>query len=93
MAENKRTIISMIFTMILLFTANILFAGDTGKIAGIVVDKTTGEPLAGANIIVNAIWVNDKEVPLSNPTGASSGVEGDYFILNLRPGFYTVRLL
>ena len=42
------------FTVIvlILFCINISLAGNTGKIAGQVVDKSTGEPLIGVNVIV-----------------------------------------
>jgi len=67
-----------------------LFAGVTGKIAGRVIDNATKEPLPGTNIFVNKIWIGDKEVAMNFPTGAATDTEGNYFILNLRPGEYTL---
>ncbi len=58
-----------------------LFAG-AGKMAGSVVDKTTGKPLAGVNIIVE-----DAAYTL----GAASNIEGYYVIMNVPDGLYTVR--
>jgi len=52
----------------------------TGKIAGRVIDAATGEPLPGAAIIVE-----------ETGQGAASDLDGNYTILNLRPGTYTVR--
>ena len=56
-----------------------LHAGTTGKIAGTVVDDRTGDPLAGVNVVIPAL-----------ATGASTDGDGYFFILNLRPGTYTV---
>ena len=68
-----------------------VYGGITGKIAGIVVDAKTGEPLPGANVIVSKVWLGDREVDMRFPTGAAADMDGHYFILNLQPGFYTVR--
>lgn len=69
----------------------VLFAGETGKIAGTVVDAVTNEPLIGANIIVSSKWVGGVEQKLEYTFGASADFEGSYFILNLPPGLYTVK--
>ncbi len=53
---------------------------QTGKLSGKVTDKSTGEPLVGANIIVEG-----------TNTGSAADIDGYYSILNLRPGTYTVR--
>ncbi|RME00444.1 MAG: TonB-dependent receptor, partial [Calditrichaeota bacterium] len=58
-----------------------LNAGTTGKIAGVVTDKSTGEPIPGANIIV-----------VGTTLGASSDAEGRYFILNVPPGTYALKV-
>ncbi len=64
------------------FLSNLLFAGTTGKIAGRVFDKNSGEPLIGTNIVIEGM-----------PLGAQVDFEGDYFILNVPPGNYTVTAL
>jgi len=51
-----------------------------GKIAGTVVDAATGTPLPGVNVIVEG-----------TTQGASTNAEGEYVILRLTPGTYTVR--
>jgi len=56
-----------------------LLAGTTGKIAGRIVDKNTGEPLVGTNIVVEGMSL-----------GAQVDIDGDFFILNVPPGVYTV---
>ena len=58
----------------------VLFAGTTGKISGRVTDKETGEPLIGANVMVDG-----------TPLGAATDTDGNYFILQVSPGTYTVR--
>jgi hypothetical protein len=54
-------------------------AGQTGKIAGKVVDAQTGEPLPGANVIL-----------VGTQMGAAADAEGDYIILNVPPGTYNL---
>jgi len=53
---------------------------QTGKISGTVTDKNTGEALVGVNIII-----------VGTTTGGATDIEGHYDILNVKPGFYTVR--
>lgn len=62
-----------------LIFSGILMA-QTGKLSGRITDAETGEPLIGANVIVEETTI-----------GAASDVNGYYSILNLRPGTYTVR--
>ncbi len=57
-----------------------LFAGETGKIAGRVVDASTGEPLPGVNVVI-----------LGTTMGASTDLNGYYFIINVPPGVYSVK--
>jgi outer membrane receptor protein involved in Fe transport len=66
---------------ILLLIPAILFAGTTGKIAGKVIDKETGEPLPFANVLI-----------LGENIGAASDNEGNFIILNIKPGVYSVRV-
>jgi len=51
--------------------------GTTGKIAGRVTDAKTGEPLPGANIIIEGTL-----------RGTASDVDGFFVILNVPPGTY-----
>jgi hypothetical protein len=55
-------------------------AAVTGKIAGVVLDARTGEPLPGANIIIEG-----------TDRGTAADVDGSYYILNLQPGTYNVQ--
>jgi hypothetical protein len=67
--------------LLLLICAASVFAGTTGKIAGKVTDAETGEPLVGANVIL-----------LNTQLGASVDVDGDFYVLNIPPGTYTVEV-
>jgi len=64
------------------FGASVLFAGTTGKISGRVVDGSTGEPLPGCNILLEGTVL-----------GAASDLDGNYYILNIPPGTYTLRFM
>jgi outer membrane receptor protein involved in Fe transport len=55
------------------------FAQNAGKISGRVVDAKNKEPLPFANIVVRG-----------SSLGASSDIDGNYFILNVPPGVYNV---
>ena len=58
----------------------ILNAGTTGKIAGMVIDADTGEPLMAVNIVVEGTTM-----------GGISNLEGLYHVVNVPPGVYTVK--
>jgi outer membrane receptor protein involved in Fe transport len=57
-----------------------LAAGTTGKIAGTVKDASTGEPLAGANVVVEGTVL-----------GAATDADGYYTILNVAVGTYKLH--
>lgn len=57
-----------------------IYAGTTGKIAGRVIDAQTGDPLPGANIVIEGTHM-----------GTASDVDGYYVILNVPPGTYTLK--
>ncbi len=59
---------------------SLLSAQTTGKIAGKVIDTETGDPLAGANVIIRGV-----------AKGAAAEGDGNYFILNVQPGVYDVE--
>ncbi|MGE5497284.1 MAG: TonB-dependent receptor [Syntrophothermus sp.] len=56
-----------------------VFAQSTGKILGKIVDKTTGEPVAYANIVLEGTSL-----------GAASDANGGFVILNIPPGVYSI---
>lgn len=71
---------SKISIALFLLCANFLIAGTTGKIAGKIIDKITGEPLYGANVII-----------IGTNYGGAANFEGEYFIINIPPGVYELK--
>ncbi len=65
---------------LILFLSTNAFAGDTGKIAGRVLDAATKQPLIGASVQI-----------MGTSLGASTDLDGRYNILNIQPGVYAVR--
>jgi len=56
-----------------------IFSATVGKISGHIVDTETGESLAGVNVIIPG-----------TDLGAATDEDGDYFIVNVPPGTYSV---
>lgn len=73
-----KRVLLLLFAVLLVPT--LLFAGVTGKISGVVLDKDTGEPLAGANIMIEG-----------TAFGAAADMNGYFFIINIPPGKYRVQ--
>ena len=69
------------FLFIIIFSSTLLsYAGTTGKIVGTVTDSKTHQPLIGVNIY------------LDNTTlGAATDENGEYFIINVPAGTYTLK--
>ena len=57
------------------------WSATTGKIAGTVIDKDTGQPLAGVNVIVEGTEM-----------GAAADMNGQYTILHVPPGVYSIQV-
>lgn len=76
---------------LLIFFSSFISAGETGKVAGRIVDKATKEALFGANVVITARWINNEEQPMENSFGAAADDEGEYYILNVPPGDYSVK--
>jgi outer membrane receptor for ferrienterochelin and colicin len=70
--------ICSVIILVSVFLTNV-WAGQTGKIVGKVIDTTTDEPLLGVNIMIDGTMF-----------GSSTDAEGDFFILNIPPGSYTL---
>ena len=68
--------------LFLLFFTSFVFAGTTGKITGIVIDRDTKQPLPGANVIIEGTNM-----------GAAADMKGNYIIINVPPGIYTVKAM
>lgn len=73
------------FVTVLLLTltllASAILAGTTGKIAGRVVDKSTGQPLIGVNVFLDGTVF-----------GSTTDLDGNYIMLNIPPGKYILVL-
>ncbi len=82
----KFTAFSLLFLLILPF---ILFGGTTGKIRGLVKDAKTNELLPGVNVILSHVWQEGNEVVFGG-IGAASNNNGEYIILKVPPGVYTL---
>ena len=59
---------------------SLAFPGTTGKLVGKIIDKDTGNPLIGCNVIIEDTYM-----------GTSSNELGEYILLNIPPGNYNVR--
>ncbi|MBN2279321.1 MAG: TonB-dependent receptor [Candidatus Marinimicrobia bacterium] len=65
--------------LLMIFSYTLLFPQTTGKIMGTVSASNTGEPLMGANVIIEG-----------QSLGAATDENGQFYIINLPPGEYTV---
>ncbi|RJP81769.1 MAG: TonB-dependent receptor, partial [Candidatus Zixiibacteriota bacterium] len=71
----------LIIALALVFSyATVIQAATVGKVAGTIKDADTGEPLPTVNVILEGTTM-----------GATTNLEGEYFILNVPPGTYSVR--
>lgn len=83
----------LVLTVLLLLTIpQFGFAGATGKIMGKITDAKTGEPLPAAEVVLTHLWGDGRTIKLSPPRGASANQNGEFVILNVRPGKYTVMV-
>lgn len=73
----RSRIVFAAFLILLLLPLTVL---ATGKIKGRVVDKETKQPLIGANVVV-----------VGTTYGAASGLEGEFAILDLPVGTFSIR--
>ena len=67
--------------LLVVLLASAALAGTTGKIAGLVTDKQTGEPLPGVNVVIAGTNI-----------GAATNIQGEFFIINVPPGKYTLKV-
>ena len=81
MITNNRLLLIQVAALLLLMIPTLVVAGTTGKIAGVVEDDNTGEPIPGATIRV-----------IGTDIVTETDVDGDYFIINLPSGTYTLAV-
>ena len=78
--ENKDFLMKFTSCLVLIFfTMGFLIGQTTGKITGTIKDSETNEALIGVNVIVQGTY-----------SGAATDVDGAYYILNIKPGTYTL---
>jgi len=75
--RNKHILLLAIFTFLV---PALLFGGTTGKISGRIVDKDTNDPLPAVNVII-----------VGTTMGAATDMNGEFFILNVPAGTYSLR--
>jgi outer membrane receptor protein involved in Fe transport len=73
--------VSLVCFILFFFLFNMAEAQTTGKIMGQIIDGKSGEPLPGANVLIEGTAL-----------GASTDINGEYFIINIPPGAYTLRV-
>ena len=78
---NSKVLLSWVILTILI-GFSLLQAGVTGKIAGIVLDSETAEPLVGANVLLEGTNL-----------GGTTDMNGEYYIINIPPGNFDVKFL
>jgi len=66
--------------LMVIFLPSVLLAGTVGKILGTVVDKETGKPLMGVNVVIKGTTM-----------GAASDIDGHFYIFNIPPGLYDLE--
>lgn len=69
-----------VFILVILAETICVYGQSTGKISGKVIEKGTGEPLTGVQVIVN-----------ESSKGTVTDINGDYMIINLKPGQYQIE--
>jgi outer membrane receptor protein involved in Fe transport len=72
---------ALCFLLILSLVSTLAYGGSTGKIAGIVKDSKTGEPIIGANVRLEGTTL-----------GAATDFDGKYFIINVPPNEYALTV-
>lgn len=71
----------LVLLLVLFFGVLDAHAQGRGKISGKVTEASTGEVLPGVNVVIDGTTM-----------GTATDLEGDYFIANLQPGEYTLRV-
>jgi outer membrane receptor protein involved in Fe transport len=77
----QKHIYCVLIAVLCLFLCANLQAATTGKIAGKVVDAQSQEPLPGANVVISGTNL-----------GGATNISGEYFIINIPPGTYTLEV-
>ena len=76
--NRKFFVIALVLSLCALTSA--VFGQTSGRVSGVVVDRETGDPLMGANVML-----------VGTSLGAATNQNGEYIILNVPVGTYTLR--
>ncbi len=79
MKKLATTLFKLTLSILLTTSFSFTYAQSTGKLSGKVTDKKTGEALIGASVLIEGI-----------SKGAASNVNGEYSIIGIPAGTYTV---
>ncbi len=77
---QAKSFLRFIPVFLLLTSPSFLFAGTTGKISGRVIDAQSREPLPAVNVLLEG-----------TPLGAATDLDGEFIILMVPPGSYSIR--
>jgi len=78
--KNKLLFSVMLVCLALFIYHGATLAGITGKVAGVIKDASTGEPLPAVNVVIEGTTL-----------GGATDNEGHYFIINIPPGTYSLQ--
>jgi TonB-dependent receptor len=76
-----KIILGVLITLFLTFAFQPMYAAGSGSIKGRVLDKVTGEPLIGANIIVQ-----------NTSLGVATDIDGSYYLRFIPAGEWTLKV-
>lgn len=76
----KNVGIAIYCSILLIFFTQMAMSGTTGKISGRIIDKETGQPLPGTNVLV-----------VGTQLGAAADLNGYFTILHVPPGQYDLQ--
>ena len=79
MLSNLRSAINLLSVTAVVFLIAGLASAQVGKIAGTITNSETGEALVDVNILIE-----------NTTLGAASDLDGQFYIINISPGTYTV---
>ncbi len=80
MEEKVKRSIGFLFILFMFWMTGFGLAATTGKITGVIRDADNKDPLPGVNVLLSGTSM-----------GAASNVDGEYLVINVPPGTYTIR--
>ncbi len=80
--HSKKLIPYLFLALMLVSVSVIIYAAPTGRIAGVVSDKETGDPVIDATVFV-----------VGTSRGAQTDMDGKFVIKRLAPGLHTLRIM